>query len=190
MKARPALACLFLLVFLILTGSASGTERPEVDPLKLAARIHERVNVERAKNDLPLLEWNEELTEIAREHSEDMSGKGYFSHTNRKGETPTERGARAGFTCRKAYGSGYRVGLAENLAQNNLFHAVRYMVGPAGKTRERISKTLEEIAVSTVQGWMKSEGHRKNILNPAFDTEGIGIGIAEDGKVYITQLFC
>jgi uncharacterized protein YkwD len=37
---------------------------------------------------------------------------------------------------------------------------------------------------------MKSEGHRKNILNPGYATEGIGIGFTEDGKVYITQMFC
>jgi len=48
-----------------------------------------------------------------------------------------------------------------------------------------------EGAVSVQQifeGWMKSEGHRKNILKPEF-TE-IGIGISIDGrKTYYTQVF-
>ncbi|WP_027715269.1 CAP domain-containing protein [Desulfuromonas sp. TF] len=190
MKRLPTIACLLLLVLLNLSPPVSGTEKPEIDPGKLAVRIHELVNKERAKNDLPPLKWNEALAEIARKHSEDMSEKGYFSHTNPRGETPTERGAKAGFTCRKEYGLAFRTGLAENLAQNSLFHAVRYTVGPGGKTRERLWNTLEEIAGSTVQGWMKSEGHRKNILNPGYATEGIGIGFTEDGKVYITQMFC
>ncbi|WJE16480.1 CAP domain-containing protein [Halobacillus sp. ACCC02827] len=37
-----------------------------------------------------------------------------------------------------------------------------------------------------VQGWMNSEGHRKNIMNPNFTH--IGVGHAEDGN-YWTQMF-
>ena len=39
---------------------------------------------------------------------------------------------------------------------------------------------------------MDSEGHRKNILDMNYVREGIGVAIAEndDGKVYITQMFC
>ena len=39
---------------------------------------------------------------------------------------------------------------------------------------------------SVVDGWMNSEGHRKNILNPAFTV--IGVGYVSDGK-YWTQMF-
>lgn len=37
-------------------------------------------------------------------------------------------------------------------------------------------------------GWMKSEGHRKNILNPDFTEIGIGVGTIEQKKYY-TQVF-
>jgi uncharacterized protein YkwD len=39
---------------------------------------------------------------------------------------------------------------------------------------------------------MDSEGHRQNILSKNYTKEGIGVAIAEDddGKVYITQVFC
>lgn len=37
-----------------------------------------------------------------------------------------------------------------------------------------------------VQGWMNSEGHRKNIMNPNFTH--IGVGYVEDGN-YWTQMF-
>jgi hypothetical protein len=50
--------------------------------------------------------------------------------------------------------------------------------------------TLEEIAESTVEGWMNSPGHRKNILIPVWQREGIGVSIAPDDKVYITENFC
>jgi uncharacterized protein YkwD len=37
---------------------------------------------------------------------------------------------------------------------------------------------------------MNSRGHRKNILFSHWRSEGIGVAIAPDGKVYITQNFC
>lgn len=39
------------------------------------------------------------------------------------------------------------------------------------------------------QGWMKSPGHRLNILNPVFKRMGIGARKGEDGKWYVCQLF-
>jgi uncharacterized protein YkwD len=38
-------------------------------------------------------------------------------------------------------------------------------------------------------GWMGSEGHRANILNPAFTLVGIGARIGHDGKWYVAQVF-
>ncbi len=37
---------------------------------------------------------------------------------------------------------------------------------------------------------MKSPGHRENILTPHWKREGIGVEIAPDDNVYITQNFC
>ncbi|PYS11149.1 MAG: hypothetical protein DMG17_23220 [Acidobacteria bacterium] len=39
-------------------------------------------------------------------------------------------------------------------------------------------------------GWMHSSGHRQNILNSAYRKTGIGAAVADDGQVYITQVFC
>ena len=47
-----------------------------------------------------------------------------------------------------------------------------------------------KIAETTVKGWMNSPGHRKNILTPHWRSEGIGIAISPDDKVYITENFC
>lgn len=38
------------------------------------------------------------------------------------------------------------------------------------------------------EGWMNSEGHRKNILKTEFTEIGIGVG-SKDGKKYYTQVF-
>ena len=37
--------------------------------------------------------------------------------------------------------------------------------------------------------WMASPGHRKNLLGESFVRTGVGIAVAEDGGVWITQLF-
>ena len=50
--------------------------------------------------------------------------------------------------------------------------------------------SMESIATSTVTGWMESPGHRKNILEPHWQSEGIGVAVAPDYSVYITENFC
>jgi uncharacterized protein YkwD len=164
--------------------------KPQIDLQELTKRIHELVNRERVDRDLPPLAWNGTLADIAREHSEDMRENQYLNHINPKGESPTDRGNRAGFRCRKKYDNFYEEGLAENLCRNSLFHTTKYTYADDGETREHLWNTLEELASSTVRSWMESKKHRDNILNPHHDNQGIGVAVAEDGKVYITELFC
>jgi uncharacterized protein YkwD len=38
-------------------------------------------------------------------------------------------------------------------------------------------------------GWMHSDGHRDNILNPSFRLIGIGARVGHDGKWYVAQVF-
>lgn len=49
------------------------------------------VNEERTKRGLKPLQWDSELVPVARDHSRDMFGKGYFSHVNLEGQTPSDR---------------------------------------------------------------------------------------------------
>lgn len=65
-------------------------ENPKVRP-DLEARMLELVNRERAKQGLPPLKADPELTEVARAHSRDMFARSYFSHVNLEGEAPSER---------------------------------------------------------------------------------------------------
>ena len=39
------------------------------------------------------------------------------------------------------------------------------------------------------EGWMNSEGHRANILNPRFRLMGIGARKGHDGRWYVAQVF-
>ena len=47
----------------------------------------------------------------------------------------------------------------------------------------------DHVAKDAVNGWMDSPGHRKNILTPEFDREGIGVKVSAF-SIYITQNFC
>lgn len=40
-----------------------------------------------------------------------------------------------------------------------------------------------------MNGWMNSEGHRKNILHKGYTEIGLGIARGEDGAYYYTQVF-
>ena len=52
------------------------------------------------------------------------------------------------------------------------------------------TRDLDQIAASTVKGWMESAGHRQNILQNNYSRTGIGAAIAGNGQVFITQVFC
>lgn len=42
---------------------------------------------------------------------------------------------------------------------------------------------------AVMTGWMGSDGHRQNLLNPAFTHVGFGLAVAADGTPYWTQDF-
>jgi uncharacterized protein YkwD len=44
-------------------------------------------------------------------------------------------------------------------------------------------------AAAVMSGWMNSEGHRQNILNPNYKEIGIGYAHGADGRLYWTQDF-
>lgn len=184
------LALLISALLLPATPLMATTAPTPLDPEQLALRLHELINREREKAALSPLAWSPDLHGIAWRHSRDMAARSYLGHVNPEGETPTDRGERAGYVCRRNEGDSVVEGLAENLFQNHLYRSIhRLIIDGRGQTI-REDKTLEEIAVSTVTGWMASEGHRQNILGAAYGATGIGIAIADDGQVYITQLFC
>jgi uncharacterized protein YkwD len=63
--------------------------------------------------------------------------------------------------------------------ENNLKYAA------AGENLAYGFKTPE----SVVAAWMKSEGHRRNIMDPDFKYIGIGYFVNENGRIYCSQLF-
>jgi CBS domain-containing protein/uncharacterized protein YkwD len=158
---------------------------PDIATLEL--KIHSLINAQRLNNGLIGLSFDDSLASIARQHSYDMSFHNYFSHISLGGRDPSARATAAGYSCYKNYGSYYTNGIAENIFQTYVYGAIWYTNG-IETSREWYSS--DEIASQVVDGWMNSPGHRQNILTSAYDKEGIGIAISNQGAVYITEDFC
>jgi uncharacterized protein YkwD len=162
-----------LILFLLLAQN----NRPEVRIPALEQKIHQMINVQRQSNDREALVWDQALANVARAHSEDMAKRGYFKHVNPEGLTPMKRAAAAGYTCNL---------MGENIYQNNLYSRVI-----TEKKRTTYDwNSMDQIAATTSSGWMNSPDHKQNILDKGYTRTGIGVAVASDDKVYITQMFC
>ncbi len=159
----------------------------EFNPDVIEILVHKFTNEQRVQNGLDPVKFDYEISDIARLHSLDMSNQNYFAHENLDGLDASDRARDAGYRCFKWIGSSYYLGLSENLFRGNLYESMKLLDGvPVSYDW----LTNEEIAFIAVDGWMNSEGHRKNILNSNFDREGIGVYIDSEDRVYVTQNFC
>ncbi|MFN2530838.1 MAG: CAP domain-containing protein [Pyrinomonadaceae bacterium] len=123
-------------------------------------RAFDETNNVRKKNGLEPLSWDPELCRMARQHSENMGRQQFFSHVEPQGTTLPQRA--------KLIGIVHFSLLAENIAYNQGYD------DPGG---------------FAVQRWMASSGHRANILYGGFQSSAIGVFVAADGSVYLTQVF-
>lgn len=119
------------------------------------------VNAERAKVGARALAMESMRRDVARAHSKDMAVRNFFDHTNPDGKSPFDRMRAAGISYTTA---------GENIAYNT------YPVDRAAK--------------AAFDGWMNSDGHRKNIQNANYGRTGIGVyRNPSNGRVYLTQVF-
>ena len=88
----------------------------------LEIKMLELVNKERAKEGLPTLKPDPEMTRVARAHSKDMFVRGYFAHNAPDGKTPFDRMRTAGVKFNTA---GENLALAQTLeiAHSNLMNS-------------------------------------------------------------------
>ena len=122
------------------------------------------VNIERTSRGLKRLRGNARLDRAAGGHSQDMVRRDFFDHTSPGGSTVGDRIKEAGYL------SGARsYAFGENIA---------WGTGSLGTP------------LSIVRSWMKSPGHRANILNARFAELGVGVAIGapgqDDGATYTT----
>ncbi len=121
-------------------------------------RVWRQVNQQRQRYGLRPLRRNPKLNQVARHYSWQMAAYNFYRHRGLRGETPRQR----------VVGNGIRAGLV-------------------GENLMKLSQKPYP-AMVTVQSWMNSSGHRRNILLPQMTETGIGVW--QRGSTYfVTQLY-
>jgi uncharacterized protein YkwD len=135
---------------------AAASFAPRTAPtIRLARAAVCLINNRRVARGLPRLRINHRLSRAAKWHTHDMVRRSYFGHVSHRGRDVVDR----------LYGAHYLGGrfswaVGENLAWGS---------GSLGTPRK------------IVQAWMKSPGHRRNMLDRRF--REIGIGVIASGPV-------
>jgi uncharacterized protein YkwD len=156
---RALLIAVLALVALPAAPAAAGTPCSGADARPTSRSVEEArdataclINRERTRRGLRALRTNGSLQSSASSYARDMVRRSFFAHVSPSGETLTERIRR-----QTSYLSGalsWEIG--ENLAW-----------GTGSKA------TPSQI----VAGWMRSPGHRRNILHGGYREMGLGIAI-------------
>ena len=158
---RPwiALAALaFVALLAVAISIAISTGDPVGDSSSAASDIVERANAVRAAQGLSPLRVNSELTRASDAYALELARGGTYSHTGDDGSRLDERAEAAGY-------DGWSR-LAENLA----------------------SGEGAPDATAVVTGWMRSDGHRQNLLSSRVDDIGVSCA-ASDGRYWCVAVF-
>lgn len=149
------------------------------------ALIAEEIGTQRTKfaPDAPPLMPDIDLTRIAQRRSCDMArGMSDFSHTD------AQDNFIAADMVHKIFGPYGSVG--ENIMMMGEERPAR--ATNAASWRERPDGvppfSAQQFARVAVEGWMESPGHRENILNPRYDSSGVGVAMVGD-RAFATQVF-
>ncbi len=158
-----------------------------INPIKLSrplfhAALFHATNAERKKHGLPALVYSDTLKVSALLHSAEMKIHKFFSHENPNNRSLYQLQDRV----RAAGGEQKYQIIGENLAD---FPIVRddfptpqifkpFIRALRGSNPEY--ETYKLMALKITEGWMNSEGHRRNILNRLF--QHVGFGVAHHTK--------
>lgn len=136
------------------------------------------INHERAAHNLTALTFIAPLAEIAQTRSNDMIRRAYFSHQDPQGGSVAFQDLIRSRQYKFLF-AGENIAEIKNqgtTVPTALTVYSRY--GPG------------EIANQFVDGWINSQEHRDNILNPHFTKTGIALGVSVDGtRIVATQIF-
>lgn len=139
--------------------SEEQTESPDLYQEEVEQQVFDLINQKRVEAGLAPLQETEKLQEAASGHSEEMYRLNYFDH-----ESPVE---------------------ANRTLPQRLVNAGLTKYGWAG---ENIAMVAQPNAQALVDMWMKSQGHRENLLRPDFKYTGIAV-YGDGDKFYATQIF-
>lgn len=149
------------------------------DTYEIEKEIFYLINQIRLEKGLNSLEWDPFLAKLSREHSIEMATYNYFNHTNLLGQNPKKRAELIGIRTRIETEKKIYIGVSENIG-----------IMPRGIVQDvGVLLTSKDIAAGMVYSWMKSEPHKKNILEKELFFTGIGVAYNGKGKYILTQNF-
>ena len=158
-RTRRALAAVMLAIAPVALAAPAAAQNDDSKLTQIEQSALDEVNAERSSAGLSPLVCTPELCHIARSFSRDMVERHFFNHQDPDGRRINERADQAGVHWRS---------VGENIARNRGF---------------------KDPASVAVREWMKSEGHRQNILDARYLETGIGAWVGPDKTVYFTQVF-
>jgi uncharacterized protein YkwD len=149
----------------LLTANTWAVEPLETDPelRAMAQRMVQLTDAARRQQGLQPLLWVDYLEKAAKSHSQEMLSLGYFSHVS---PTPGRTTAKM----RIALMGGW-----DTMSGENIYRALT-------------DEDAMALADRAFQQWFSSPAHRKNLLNPSYNS--VGIGVVRKGEQFvITQDF-
>jgi uncharacterized protein YkwD len=115
---------------------------PRIDAIA-EARMLELVNRERTERGVKMLEPDETLREVARQHSRDMFGRGYFAHVDPDGRSPLDRMRQGGARFR-AGGENLALAPTVEVAHNGLMNSPGHRANILNPTFGRVGIGVED----------------------------------------------
>lgn len=151
--------------------------------------IFKLVNKERSERGLRELSPKAYLVRAARRHSRDMIRRHFYGHENKSGVGPLDRVEQSVKENKSFFGMLRR--FFTNETSSYVGENICRM--PVGKiTGFSYINSEWYVAKAIIISWMRSPGHRRNILDPNFRRIGIGVACKRKGKnreYYATQDF-
>ena len=120
---------------------------------QLEVAVWQATNQQRQQYGLAPLQWNDRLSAVARDHSQDMLNRNYFSHTRPDGSGNFQ-------IIERDFAGSWR-----NMGEN--------IITSSGRPLNDINWMAQHL----VTQWMNSPGHRENILTPNFTHLGVGFAM-------------
>lgn len=123
--------------------------------------VFTEINAVRSENGVSALSLNQDLADFAQAHSRDMALRGYFSHTTPDGKSFEDRINESG--------------ISYTLRGENI-----YM-----RWGDNFDESVDDLAVTAVDAWFNSEGHKEIMLKKDFNQGGVGC-YQGDSALYVT----
>lgn len=165
-KTVQAMACLMLAALVCAACAPRSTGNYALEDVRNLAALRQEalslVNQARREQGVAALRFSGPLNAAAQAHAEDMARRGYYGHYSPERQDVAYR--------YRAHGGGRWSIIAENIARCN----------SCAPNREQLRRFQ--------QGWMRSPGHQRNILDPRVAEFGFGMASA-GGSVFAVQTF-